>query len=67
MSQMPDPNAFTPLGAIYTDVAESDFLNKSHIIEDALSRFGRTKTNPNEYPDYFDDMLKQLIDLIPLE
>lgn len=67
MSQMQDPNGFTPLDSINTVFPETDFLAKSNVLEDAMRKLGKGSINKNEYPDYFDDILTALIDLVPLE
>lgn len=47
---------------------EPNFLAINNILDDALMRLGRKgKPSLDSYPDYYDDILQQIIDTVPLE
>ena len=68
---MADENFTMPLQSIYNTpemtIPTEIFTQQSNIINEALRNIGSLPTEKPEVPDYFDDMLRQLIDDIPLE
>ena len=43
------------------------YMNNMFMIEEALDKVGMTKAAPSDLPTFYDDMLRQLIDAVPLE
>lgn len=44
-----------------------DYLSVSNILDDAMRKLGQVKPGVDDYPNFYDDVLKKLIDLVPLE
>lgn len=49
------------------NVPVDTYMNNMFMIEEALDKVGVTKPEPSNLPTFYDDMLSQLIDAIPLE
>ena len=67
MSQYTDPDAIQSLNELNINYPETDYLNYMDMLDEAMLRLGKTKVDASMHPDYFDDTLRQLIDLVPLE
>ena len=67
MSQYFDPSALNALDDIPMNYPESEYLMRANILDDAMRKLGKAKPSAVSYPDYYDAILKQLIDLVPLE
>lgn len=51
-----------------TQVPIEDYLQITNLINDTLSQVkGKSVDNPTGYPNYYDDLLNELIDAVPLE
>lgn len=44
-----------------------DYLAQARIIDEALTRVNGKKAEPSMLPGYYDDALRRLIDLVPLD
>lgn len=67
MSQQYDPDAIGSLNTMNPNYPEDSYLQNLDIIDEAMQRLGKKKVDVNAFPNYYDDLLKQLIDLVPLE
>lgn len=66
MSQFPFRPMLDPVEDTLNMPVE-DYSNNMMIINEALDKVKGTSNTVNNYPEYFDDLLSELIDAIPLE
>lgn len=68
MSQLADFTLTSLTDQDNSQIPIQEYLDQMNLINTALEQVkGKSTTNPMGFPDYFDDILKELIDAVPLE